>query len=218
MRAMKEDDRTGWGEETVSSPNQDDRPWGETISLIVIHGISLPPGRFGGPWIRHLFTNTLDGTVHPFFESIRHLRVSAHALIRRGGEVEHYVPPDRRAWHAGVSEFRGRSACNDFSIGIELEGTDDLLYRREQYRSLAALVAELMARYPAITEDRIVGHSTIAPQRKTDPGPAFDWGCFYRELAKQGGRRQTVDGEPGCVREVSLSHDPPSCVRVSAGK
>ncbi|WP_367025505.1 1,6-anhydro-N-acetylmuramyl-L-alanine amidase AmpD [Methylococcus sp. ANG] len=181
---MKGNARGGWDEEKVSSPNQDERPEGETISLVVIHGITLPPGQFGGPWIRQLFTNTLDGAVHPFFESLRNLRVSAHALIRRGGEVEHYVPPHRRAWHAGVSEFRGRSACNDFSIGIELEGTDDLPYMPEQYRSLAGLVMELMARYPEITEDRIVGHSAIAPQRKTDPGPAFDWGRFYHELAK----------------------------------
>ncbi|WP_223163453.1 1,6-anhydro-N-acetylmuramyl-L-alanine amidase AmpD [Methylococcus geothermalis] len=174
-----------WDNEKMGSPNQDERPEGETISLIVIHGITLPPGEFGGPWIRQLFNNELDGGAHPFFESIRHLRVSAHALIRRDGEVEHYVPTHRRAWHAGVSEFRGRSACNDFSIGIELEGTDDLPYTPEQYRSLAGLVVEQMARYPAITEDRIVGHSAIAPHRKTDPGPAFDWGRFYRELAKR---------------------------------
>ncbi|MDF9393269.1 MULTISPECIES: 1,6-anhydro-N-acetylmuramyl-L-alanine amidase AmpD [Methylococcus] len=215
---MNGNKEAGCGEETVSSPNQDERPWGETISLIVIHGISLPPGQFGGPWIRHLFANTLDGAVHPFFESIRHLRVSAHALIRRGGEVEHYVPPDRRAWHAGMSEFRGRSACNDFSIGIELEGTDDVPYMPEQYKSLAGLVTEWMARYPAITEDRIVGHCAIAPQRKTDPGPAFDWGCFYRELAKLREPRMAADGEASRAREVTLSRDPPSCARGSAGK
>jgi AmpD protein len=217
---MRDDARGRWGEEKISSPNQDERPEGETISLIVIHGITLPPGEFGGPWIRQLFTNDLDSTAHPFFESLLNLRVSAHALIRRDGEVEHYVPPHRRAWHAGVSEFRGRSACNDFSIGIELEGTDDLPYTPAQYLSLASVVAELRVHYPAITEDRIVGHSAIAPRRKTDPGPAFDWGRFYRELARleadpfQAG----MDGDSSRKNCVTPSGAPPSYVQGLAGK
>lgn len=170
------------------SPNQDKRPDGEIVSLVVIHGISLPPGQFGGSGIRELFTNRLDASAHPFFGSISHLRVSAHAVIRRSGEIERYVPDDCRAWHAGVSEFRGRTACNDFSIGIELEGTDETLYDPAQYASLARLVADMMSRYPAITEDRIVSHSAIAPGRKTDPGPAFDWAHFHRELANRRGK------------------------------
>ncbi|MEW6039085.1 MAG: 1,6-anhydro-N-acetylmuramyl-L-alanine amidase AmpD [Pseudomonadota bacterium] len=204
----------------ISSPNQDERPEGETISLIVIHAITLPPGEFGGPWIRQLFTNELDSTEHPYFESLLNLRVSAHALIRRDGEVEHYVPAHRRAWHAGVSEFRGRSACNDFSIGIELEGADDLPYMPAQYLSLASLVAELMARYPAITEDRIVGHSAIAPQRKTDPGPAFDWGRFYRELARlqTGPSHLGIDGSSNREDSLTPSGVPPSYVQGLAGK
>lgn len=169
------------------SPNQDDRPEGETISLIVIHSISLPPGEFGGPWIRQLFTNTLDDAVHPYFETIAHLRVSAHALIQRDGTVERFVPLARRAWHAGVSRFGDRERCNDFSVGIELEGTEWVPYTAEQYHSLAAMVADLMTRYPEITEERIVSHSEIAPGRKTDPGPSFDWARFYRELARRRG-------------------------------
>lgn len=156
------------------SPHCNPRPGGE-ISLLVVHGISLPPGEFGGPWIDDLFMGRLDPMAHPFFASIAGLQVSAHCLIRRDGEVVQYVPFTLRAWHAGVSSFQGRSACNDFSIGIELEGTDEGGYTEAQYQQLAHLARLLMRVYPAITPQRIVGHCDIAPGRKTDPGPAFDW-------------------------------------------
>lgn len=155
------------------SPNCDERP--EDISLLVIHGISLPPGEFGGPWIDRLFTNTLDPNEHEYFRHISHLKVSSHLLIRRDGELVQYVPFQQRAWHAGESCFNDKTACNDFSIGIEMEGTDDLPYTDEQYQQLADVIAVIQDEYPAITHDRIVGHSDIAPGRKTDPGMAFDW-------------------------------------------
>ena len=163
------------------SPNQDERPSGSDIELLVIHGISLPPGEFGGPWIDALFTNQLEPTAHVYFEGISTLRVSSHVLIRRDGEVVQYVPFDRRAWHAGPSCFAGRERCNDFSIGIELEGCDDQPYSDRQYAVLAAVTRALQQYYPAISADRIVGHSDIAPGRKTDPGPQFDW-PRYRAL------------------------------------
>ena len=166
----------------VVSPNCDDRPELSSIDLLVIHGISLPPRHYGGPWIDALFTNTLDPAAHPYFQSIHDTRVSAHVLIRRSGEVVQYVPFDRRAWHAGVSCFGGREACNDFSIGIELEGCDDEPYTEDQYRRLAEVVGLLMRHYPEITRDRIVGHSDIAPGRKTDPGRMFDWNRLYTLL------------------------------------
>lgn len=159
----------------LSSPNQSERPAGEVPSLLVIHNISLPPGEFGGSCIDELFTNCLDTSRHPFFEEIRELRVSSHLLIRRDGEVVQYVPFDRKAWHAGPSCFQGRSECNEFSIGIELEGTDDTEFTDIQYRLLADITRQLMQQYPGITPERIVGHSDIAPERKTDPGPCFDW-------------------------------------------
>lgn len=165
------------------SPNQDARPAPDDISLLVIHGISLPPNAFGGPWIHRLFTNRLDGRGHPFFAEIAHLRVSAHLLIRRDGHLVQFVPFDRRAWHAGVSEYAGRSACNDFSIGIELEGTDTTPYTPSQYRRLVAVSALLLRHYPRMSPDRIAGHCDIAPGRKTDPGPAFDWHRYRRELS-----------------------------------
>jgi AmpD protein len=167
----------GWlaGARRVPSPNCDARPQRARISLLVIHGISLPPGEFGGPWIDALFTNQLDPEAHPAFAPIAALRVSAHLLIRRDGRVTQYVPFARRAWHAGVSRFDGRERCNDFSIGIELEGTDTRRYTTRQYRRLATVIARIRRRYPEITSSRIVGHSDIAPGRKTDPGPAFDW-------------------------------------------
>ena len=169
-------DKHAWwpGARVVPSPNCDERPEGE-ISLIVIHGISLPPGQYGGPWIDALFTNTLDADAHPFFAEISDLRVSSHFLIRRDGELVQYVPLHKRAWHAGRSCFRGRSRCNDFSIGIELEGCDEQPYEEAQYESLLTLLPALMARYPAITAENIVGHCHIAPDRKTDPGPSFEW-------------------------------------------
>jgi len=159
----------------VESPNFDARPPGTTVELIVIHGISLPPGRYGGPEIDHLFTNTLDPAAHPYFAGIAHLRVSSHLLIRRDGELVQYVPFDRRAWHAGQSCFCGREACNDYSIGIELEGQDEEPYTPQQYRQLAAVVQALRTRWPDLAPDAIVGHCDISPGRKTDPGPAFDW-------------------------------------------
>jgi len=155
------------------SPNCDERC--DDISLLVIHGISLPPGEFGGPWIDALFTNTLDPTEHEYFQQIHTLQVSSHLLIRRDGELVQYVPFQKRAWHAGESTFKDKAACNDFAIGIELEGTDDIPYTDAQYEQLARVVSHLQQRYPAITAENIVGHSDIAPGRKTDPGEAFDW-------------------------------------------
>lgn len=166
----------------MPSPNVDDRPEGMAVDAIIIHGISLPPGEFGGPWVDHLFTNRLDPTAHPEFLPLAGLRVSAHLFIRRDGQTIQYVPFHRRAWHAGRSHFEGREACNDFTVGIELEGTDDIDYTPVQYRRLAAVVVGLMAAYPGITAERIVGHSEVAPGRKTDPGPAFDWPRLRRML------------------------------------
>ncbi|MFA5941857.1 MAG: 1,6-anhydro-N-acetylmuramyl-L-alanine amidase AmpD [Sinimarinibacterium sp.] len=170
-------DGDGWlaGARRVPSPNCDARADADDISLLVIHGISLPPGRFGGPWIEALFTNRLDPAADPYFASIAALRVSAHLLIRRDGAVLQFVPFARCAWHAGVSRFEGRERCNDFSIGIELEGTDLRPYTAKQYRRLARITDRLLRHYPRITPARIVGHSDIAAGRKTDPGPAFDW-------------------------------------------
>lgn len=157
------------------SPNCDRRPEGMEPELVVVHGISLPPGKFGGDYVEALFTNTLDPNGHPFFAEIAGLEVSAHALIHRDGRVVQYVPFHRRAWHAGVSSFRGRSRCNDFSIGIELEGTDEAPYEPMQYLRLAELIHALTGAYPGLSPDRVVGHCHIAPGRKTDPGPQFDW-------------------------------------------
>jgi AmpD protein len=159
----------------VLSPHFDERPAGTTPELIVVHGISLPPGEFGGPWIDRLFTGNLPEDAHPFFRDIAASRVSAHALIRRSGELVQYVAFGKRAWHAGKSEYRGRSACNDFSIGVELEGTDDLAYEAAQYTRLAELVGVLLATYPSLARERVLGHSDIAPGRKTDPGLSFNW-------------------------------------------
>jgi AmpD protein len=156
----------------VPSPNFDQRPAGVDVSLIVVHGISLPPGRFGGKAISRLFTNRLNPASHPYFASVAGIRVSAHFLIRRDGALQQFVDCSARAWHAGASAFDGRSNCNDFSIGIELEGTDERPYTSNQYRMLSRLIAALRARYPIRD---VAGHSDIAPGRKTDPGPAFDW-------------------------------------------
>jgi AmpD protein len=173
------------GARQVPSPNQDARPPATCIDLLVIHNISLPPGKFGGGWIDDLFTNCLNPSVHPYFRDIHDFKVSAHVLIRRCGEIVQYVPFPRRAWHAGPSSFHGRAACNDFSIGIELEGTDDIPYPDIQYQRLAAVTTSLMRHYPGITPDRIAGHADIAPGRKTDPGPAFDWQLFYGLLKRR---------------------------------
>lgn len=164
------------------SPNQDDRPEGMQAELIIIHGISLPPGHFGGPQVRELFTNCLDWDAHPYFSEIRGLQVSAHLLISRDGELVQFVPFERRAWHAGESKFRGRSGCNDFSIGIELEGEDETPYTDAQYRHLIAAIRAIRKRYPQITARHIAGHCDVSPGRKSDPGPAFDWLRLYDGL------------------------------------
>ncbi|HVN44901.1 MAG TPA: 1,6-anhydro-N-acetylmuramyl-L-alanine amidase AmpD [Steroidobacteraceae bacterium] len=174
---MRIDAATGLlaGARQVLSPHFDSRPAGVLPELLVVHGISLPPGEFGGPWIDRLFTGTLPADAHPYFQGIAAQRVSAHVLIRRDGEIVQYVPFGERAWHAGQSAWRGRNACNDFSIGVELEGTDDTAYTEAQYRSLAGLIAALLATYPSLGRDAIAGHSEVAPGRKTDPGPSFEW-------------------------------------------
>lgn len=163
------------GARQVVSPNCDDRPSGVTVDLLIVHGMSLPPGVFGGPYIDQLFTNSLDRDEHPYFATIADRRVSAHLLIRRDGELVQYVPFRRRAWHAGTSSFDGRDNCNDFSIGVELEGADDTPYTGIQYRRLAELYQALRVVFPALLPDRVVGHRDVAPGRKTDPGPSFDW-------------------------------------------
>jgi len=163
----------------LASPNQDDRPADSPISLIVVHGISLPPGRFGGDGVARLFTNTLDPGADPYYRGIAHLRVSSHFFIRRDGALVQFVACRRRAWHAGISSWRGRPACNDYSVGIELEGTDDLPYESAQYLMLARLARALRRRYPIRD---MVGHSDVAPGRKTDPGTAFDWPKLGRLL------------------------------------
>lgn len=169
----------------VPSPNQDQRPDPDDISLLVIHGISLPPGEFGGGWVDALFCNTLDVTAHPYFRGLAGLRVSSHLLIDRAGGLTQYVPLHRRAWHAGVSSWRGRERCNDFAVGVELEGTDSTPYTEPQYRVLAGLTRALLAAYPRLLPDAIVGHCDIAPGRKTDPGPAFDWNAYRRALSPE---------------------------------
>lgn len=164
------------------SPNRDERPNEHAPDAIILHGISLPPGEFGGGAIEALFLNQLDWDAHPYFEEIRGTEVSAHLLIRRDGEIVQFVRFTERAWHAGVSRFRGRSRCNDFSIGIELEGDDDTPYDERQYPVLINVLQALIEAYPVISAREIVGHSDIAPGRKTDPGPAFDWPRLYDAL------------------------------------
>ena len=178
------------GVRQLSSPNCDDRPAGAVAELIVVHGISLPPGRFGGPYVDQLFTNRLDVIRHPSFREIAALKVSSHLFIRRNGDVVQYVPLLRRAWHAGKSSFRGRERCNDFSIGIELEGTDDLPYTAAQYRRLATAIRLLRRAVPTLAAAPVVGHSDVAPGRKTDPGPAFDWTRLHQLLAPATRRRR----------------------------
>jgi N-acetyl-anhydromuramoyl-L-alanine amidase len=174
------------GVRQVLSPYFDARPAGVLPELIVVHGISLPPGEFGGPWIDRLFTGGLPPDAHPYFRDIARARVSAHVLIRRDGTIVQYVPFGQRAWHAGQSHYRGRAACNDFSIGIELEGTDATPYTDAQYDQLAALVEALLATYPSLSIDHITGHSDIAPGRKTDPGPSFEWERWRSILRSHG--------------------------------
>jgi N-acetyl-anhydromuramoyl-L-alanine amidase len=180
-RAFPAIDADGWigGGTRVPSPNFDDRPPGTPPWLIVVHGISLPPGRFGGPGIAALFGNRLHARGHPYFARIAGLRVSAHFLVRRDGKLVQFVSCDRRAWHAGASSWRGVERCNDFSIGIEVEGTDAMPYTGRQYATLARLTRALCRRYPIV---EAAGHSDVAPGRKSDPGPAFDWRRLRRRL------------------------------------
>lgn len=167
------------------SPNFGLRPESSSISLLVVHNISLPPEQFGGPHIENFFCNCLDTAAHPYFETIADLKVSAHALIRRDGSVIQFVNCLDRAWHAGRSSFEGKEECNDYSIGIELEGADEIPYTQEQYQMLARLARLIMIAWPEVTPDRITGHSDIAPGRKTDPGPAFSWSRFRALLSTE---------------------------------
>ena len=179
---------TDWlqGVRLLPSPNFNERPVNVEIDLLVIHNISLPPGKFGGDHVDALFCNTLDCDADPYFDILRELRVSAHFFINRAGNVTQYVSLNDRAWHAGASQWNGRDDCNNFSIGIELEGEDTVPYADAQYTSLTGLTQILMQCYPAITPERIVGHNDIAPGRKTDPGEAFDWLRFRAALNIKG--------------------------------
>jgi len=172
----------GWleGVRRVESPNQDERPPGTEITLLIVHSISLPPGEYGGDSIEKLFTNRLDPDAHPYFSEIEGLKVSAHFLVRRDGEVVQFVPLGKRAWHAGASSWRGRTTCNDFSIGVELEGSDDSAFEEAQYLALEKLLATLRRTLPLRD---IAAHSDVAPGRKTDPGPGFAWGRVLSRLA-----------------------------------
>ncbi len=174
----------GWlsGARRAPSPNCEPRPAGCVPELLVVHNISLPPGEYGGDCIEQFFCNCLDWSAHPYFEEIRDMRVSAHLLIRRDGEMLQFVSFEERAWHAGVSRFGDRENCNDFSIGIELEGCDDEPYTPAQYTVLVAVTAALFEAYPGVVPERIVGHCDIAPGRKTDPGEAFDWRRYRAAL------------------------------------
>jgi AmpD protein len=182
---LRLDPVSGWieGVRRLPSPNFDARPAGADAEIVVVHNISLPPGEFGGPYVERLFTNTLDPDAHPYFRDIAHQPVSAHLFVDRRGVVTQFVSLHDRAWHAGVSSFRGRERCNDFSIGIELEGADHVPFEHAQYDRLAALIDLLRARWPVLADvERLVGHSDVAPGRKTDPGPAFDWARLRRLL------------------------------------
>lgn len=192
--ALQVDAKSGFmsGVKQTASPNYDSRPPGIEADLIVVHGISLPPGDFGGPWIERLFTNALPAHAHPYFAEVCSMRVSAHLTITRDGAVTQYVKFTERAWHAGRSSYQGREECNDFSVGVELEGTDTLPYENAQYAALAQAVAALCAAYPRLSPARLVGHSDIAPGRKTDPGQAFDWPLARRLITAACGKaRQT---------------------------
>lgn len=174
----------GWLQnvEIIRSPNFEARPDGIDIDLVVVHGISLPPGQYGGGYIQQFFSNTLNAEEHKYFKTIVGMRVSAHCLIERSGNIIQFVSFDDRAWHAGVSSWEGRENCNDFSIGIELEGSDEDAYDLRQYQQLAKLVISLRKQYPAIREQSVCGHSDIAPGRKTDPGPLFRWDTFNKKM------------------------------------
>jgi AmpD protein len=170
------------GARFVASPNQDARPRGAKVEALIVHCISLPPGRYGGRQVERFFLNRLDAGEHPYFRAIADLKVSAHFYIRRGGTPVQFVPTHRRAWHAGVSRCLGRERVNDFSIGVELEGTDDSPFTDAQYRTLGRLTRALVAAYPALNAQRLFGHSDIAPGRKSDPGPHFDWERYRRGI------------------------------------
>ncbi|MBK6657605.1 MAG: 1,6-anhydro-N-acetylmuramyl-L-alanine amidase AmpD [Proteobacteria bacterium] len=178
--------RRGWLRDArwVASPNCDARPVGMAIDLVVVHAISLPPGEFGGPHVEQLFTNTLDDRAHDYFAGLEGLRVSAHFLIARDGALTQFVDVFARAWHAGASCWEGRSRCNDFSIGVELEGCDERPFEAAQYACLAALIESLYELLPALNSERLVGHSDVAPARKTDPGPYFDWARLRGGLSR----------------------------------
>ncbi len=171
--------------EQCPSPNQDDRPDGCEPELIIIHGISLPPGEFGGPYVPQLFTNRLDWDAHPYFAEIRGMKVSSHVFIRRDGSLMQFVPFSRRAWHAGASHYQDRDDCNDFSIGIELEGEDETPYTDIQYEVLVKTIDALQATYASLGAQRIAGHCDVSPNRKSDPGPAFDWQRLYDGLSNK---------------------------------
>ncbi|NRA61112.1 MAG: 1,6-anhydro-N-acetylmuramyl-L-alanine amidase AmpD [Psychrobium sp.] len=179
-------DQQGWltNARRCVSPHYNERPNNAQVSLLVIHNISLPPGKFGGAYIDDLFLGQLDCCADPYFAQLRGLQVSAHCLINRLGEITQYVSFNNRAWHAGISQFDGIDNCNDYSIGIELEGGDDTPYCHAQYLSLAMLSKHIQYAYPLISMERITGHSDIAPGRKTDPGPAFDWVNYFDRLQK----------------------------------
>ena len=181
-------DQNGWvrGVHKIASPNYDHRPAGSEIDLLVIHNISLPPDQFGGVGIVNFFTNQLDIKSHPYYAQLKDVRVSSHFLIRRDGKIIQFVPCNQRAWHAGVSNWQGRSRCNDFSIGIELEGSDFVPFSDQQYNALSRLTRQLQRRYPI---QSIAGHSDIAPGRKTDPGPYFDWPRYRFALASPSSSR-----------------------------
>ena len=166
------------------SPNRDERPANASVDAIILHGISLPPGEFGDGEIEALFLNNLDWDAHPYFAEIRGMQVSAHLLVRRDGELVQFVPFNERAWHAGESAFRGQTRCNDFSLGIELEGEDEISYDDRQYTVLSAVLEALFAAYPALSARELAGHCDVAPGRKSDPGPAFDWLRLYDALGK----------------------------------
>jgi AmpD protein len=203
MRRAAGLDAQGWMRDArrIPSPNCDERPAGCAIELIVIHSISLPPGEFGGAGVIELFTNRLDPAGHPAYAAISGLKVSAHFLIRRDGEIIQFVACGMRAWHAGESSWKGRARCNDFSIGIELEGTDDSAFEDAQYTGLAALTRALRARYPIVA---CVGHSEVAPGRKTDPGPFFDWRrCRVPRGAGVAGGTRGAKARPGSRRRTS---------------
>jgi N-acetyl-anhydromuramoyl-L-alanine amidase len=176
----------GWlkSAQRLLSPNCNQRPLMAEISLLVVHSISLPPGEFGGGYVQDFFQNQLDASIHPYFETIAHLQVSAHLLIERDGKVTQFVNFNERAWHAGVSCFAGLENCNDYSLGIELEGSDDCPFSEAQYASLAKVTRQLLLTYPKLTPERITGHQQIAPGRKTDPGPMFDWARYHSLLTQ----------------------------------